>query len=195
MCDSEGEALSSRNVQHTLSQRAPTAWRAPATMTVAALVVLVCYAPSIAALAETWSGSALYSFGFAVPFISGYIAWTKAPALRRAAVGPDYGLGIPVTLFALGVLIVGRLGAFATVQQASFVIALVGLLLVFFGREVTRILWFPLAYLLLMVPVWDIPVGLLQWPSRILSAGLAVTFRPRSSCRTSRCRCFRSAAA
>jgi EpsI family protein len=71
-------------------------------------------------------------------------------------------------------LVVGDLAALATVQQASMIVVLAGLVLLLFGREVSKLLWFPMAYLLLMVPIWDYPVALLQAPSQTLSAWIAV---------------------
>ncbi len=142
----------------------------------AAAALALCYAEPLAALPRHWASSPLYSFGFAVPLISGYIAWSRWPELRAIALRPAYWSGVSCTLVGIGLLVVGRLGALVTVQETSFVVVLAGLVLLFGGFGLGRLIWFPIVYLLLMVPVWNYPVALVQGPSRILSASLAVSF-------------------
>ena len=48
-----------------------------------------------------------------------------------------------------------------------------GFVLMLFGRTMLRRIWFPLAYLLLGLPIWDASIGWLQPPSQILSARVA----------------------
>jgi EpsI family protein len=71
-------------------------------------------------------------------------------------------------------LIIGRFGAAIGLEQASLVVTLTGLLLLLFGRDRVRSHWFALAYLFLMVPIWNSPIAQLQNPSRILSTKIAV---------------------
>jgi EpsI family protein len=123
---------------------------------------------------ETWSTHAVYSYAFAVPFIAAYIFWTRLRESRMPLLAPDYGLGVPVVLAGVAMLVIGRLAAIVNVEQASLVVTLAGLLLLLFGRDAVKWHWFAVAYLLLMVPFWNVPITLLQDPSRILSAKIAV---------------------
>jgi EpsI family protein len=132
----------------------------------------ICYHEVIASIVGVWSTNATYSYGFAVPFIAAYVFWTR---WNRCAphVTADYVLGIPVTLAGIGLLIVGQIGALIAVQQLSLIVTLAGVLLLLFGRDVVRAHWFAIAYLLLMIPLWSMPIAFLQDPSRLLSAAIA----------------------
>jgi len=146
-------------------------WRLRAAL--AGAVFALCYFSAVQALVGHWSSSAVYSFGFAVPLISTYLVWTAAPRLLELLPDHDYLLGVPTVILGLGLLIVGHLGTLITIQQTSMVVVLAGLVLVFCGRRVAKQAWFPLAYLLLMVPIWNRPITMLQEPSQRLSAALA----------------------
>ena len=148
-----------------------TSWRLRAAL--AGAVFALCYFSAVQALVGHWSSSALYSFGFAVPLISAYLVWTAAPRLLELLPDHDYVFGVPTVVLGLGLLIVGHLGTLITIQQTSMVVVLAGLVLVFCGRRVAKQAWFPLAYLLLMVPIWNRPIAMLQEPSQRLSAALA----------------------
>ncbi len=133
----------------------------------------ICYAGIIASLVDTWSTHYLYSYGFAVPLIAAYIVWTRSHERPVIADAPDYAFGVPVTLAGVAMLVIGRLGTLTGVEQTSLVVTLTGVLLLLFGRDIIRYYWFAIAYLLLMIPIWDVPIGHLQDPSRILSTKIA----------------------
>jgi EpsI family protein len=142
----------------------------------ASLAFLLCYAGVIVSLVELWSTYALYSYGFAVPFIAGYLFWTRratAPQFQRK---PDYALGGPLIAAGLVMLVVGHAGTLLTIKQTSLLIVLAGLILVTYGREPLKFYRFTFAYLFLMVPIWDIPLNHLQNPSRLVSARIAAEF-------------------
>ena len=141
---------------------------------VAGMSFAICYAAVVASLVTLWSTSPLYSHGYAVPLIAGWLCWTKhhtsAPIPRK----PDYTLGVPLILAGVGLLIIGQIGAIVTVTQTSLIVAVAGFVLVFFGRETLTFYRFPFAYLLFMVPVWDIVLNQLQDPSRLISGRIAI---------------------
>ena len=133
-----------------------------------------CYAEVVMSLMEQWSTNPLFSYGFAVPFISGYIAWTKATELRRRPSTPDYAVGIPTIAISACLFWLGHVGGIMILQGTSLIVSIGALVLILFGRAGFKILWFPLAYLVLMLPVWDYPTSQLQVPSQVLSARIAL---------------------
>jgi EpsI family protein len=141
---------------------------------IAAAAFGICYFGVIASLIDVWSTNYLYSYGIAVPLIAAFIFWTKSHESQMQVGPPDYVLGVPVTLAGIAMLMTGRLGALITLEQASLVVTLAGLLLLLFGRDAVRPHWFAVAYLLLMVPIWGYPIEHLQDPSRLLSTKIAV---------------------
>ena len=134
-----------------------------------------CYAGVFAVLIDQWATNPLFSYGFAVPLISGYIVSTKSAELRRLHRTPDYVLGVPAIFFGAAMLRVGDVGGLMMLQGASLVVTLAGLVLLLFGRVALSVVWFPITYLLLMLPIWDYPLNRLQVPSQTLSAGIAVS--------------------
>ena len=65
---------------------------------IAAFVFAACYAGVGISLVEQWSTNYLYSFGFLVPVISGYMIWAKTDEIRSVLMRPDYRLGVPTIL-------------------------------------------------------------------------------------------------
>ena len=140
---------------------------------IAAVAFAICFAHPIASLISVWSNDALYSYGFAVPFIAAYIWWTRSEHAQAAPAVPDYRGGIPLVMGGTVLLLVGWLCALNSFEDVSVVVAFVGLLLILFGRDAVKPHWFALVYLLLMVPIWSIPIAALQDPSRVLSTRIA----------------------
>jgi len=143
---------------------------------VAGIAYAICYAGVFASLVNLWSTYPLYSHGYVVPLIAGWLFWTKyrtAPSIQEV---PDYVVGVPIILLGVSLLVIGDVGAVLTVKQTSLIVTLVGLVLVFFGRETLRFYRFPVAYLLFMVPIWDVGLNQLQDPSRIVSTRIASAF-------------------
>src|SRR4029450_9349333 len=78
---------------------------------IATIAFAFCYTGVVAALARWWAASAVYSYGLAVPLVSGYLVWTKKSELRALTLAPDYAFGVPLALFTGVLLAVGHLGA------------------------------------------------------------------------------------
>lgn len=152
----------------------PTTLRQKSLVALAIAAFGLCYAGVAAALVDKWSTNYIYSYGFAVPLISGYMIWARWPRIQRMTWTPDYVLGVPVTLAGATALVIGRVGALLTIQEASLVVTLSGLVLLFLGRQVFRVLTFPILYLFLGIPLWDYPIALFQEPSQTLSARIAL---------------------
>src|SRR5262249_35156821 len=124
------------------------------TMALAGAALAVCYAAVSAQLVRAWSINPLYSYGFAVPLISGYIVATRWRSFRSAMGAPDYVWGMPAVVLAALMLAVGELGSALRLQELSLVLMVAGSVLLLFGRQAFRFVWFAIAYLLLMVPIW-----------------------------------------
>jgi exosortase len=93
-----------------------------------------------------------YSHGFLIPPISIYFIWAKRKALLDTPIAPT-SLGIPVLLLGALLLLIGDFLGFALFAQLSMIPTLAGLILIFLGINHTRLLWFPLFFLLFMIPI------------------------------------------
>ena len=103
-------------------------------------------------LARQWWDDENYSHGFLVPIFSGYLVWQRRA--RLAALVPDGSwFGFPVLLAGVGMLILGEIGAENFLARSSLIVILAGLVLFHLGTPFFRLLAFPLAFLLFMVPL------------------------------------------
>jgi EpsI family protein len=93
--------------------------------------------------------------------------------LRSLPSTPDYSRGGALVLIGLALLSVGRLGGLMALQAFSLIVTLSGLVLFRWGPRVFRVGRFPLAYLLLAMPVWDYLFWSIQLPGQRAAATMA----------------------
>ena len=135
---------------------------------------LLAFRDPILAMAAQWDGSPMYSYGYVIPFISGYLVWTRREQFTRRPVAPSRLAGGAIVLGSLAALAIGRLNAIQILEQLSFVSAIVGIVLFVFGRSYLMLAAPAIAYLLFMVPFWDAFTEPLHWPFQVNSAKLGV---------------------
>jgi len=139
---------------------------------VIALAVIV-YSEILHRMVLHWKIVPDYSHGFLVAPLAVYFAWERKRDLARAPIeGSWWGL-LPLTLGATA-LAIGRLGVELTAMRTGFVLTLIGLVLLLFGRPVFRVLAFPLGFLFLMVPLPQSLVNVVAFPLQLVAAGVAV---------------------
>jgi exosortase len=114
-----------------------------------------------------------YSHGFLVGPLALYFAWERRHDLRRANIRPSWWGLIPLAVGSLA-LMIGRLGVELTAMRASFVLTLIGLQILLLGRDVFRILAFPLLFLFFMVPLPQSFVNVVAFPLQLIAADFAV---------------------
>ena len=113
-----------------------------------------------------------YSHGFVIPLLSAFVIWWKRDGLKTMSVAPSraglwlLGGGLALYLLATSWLV-------NVVSALSMLVVLAGLSLYLFGPAVTRGLWFPLAYLLYMVPLPKISIIYITFWLKLLVASLA----------------------
>ena len=140
---------------------------------VALLIALsVAYAGVVQMLVEQWWSNSMYSHSFLIPIISGYVVWTGRDRIAAAWGPASYRAGIPALAMGLLLLVMGSAGSIAAAQQVSLLPSLAGLVLLTGGTSLLRAVWFPLLYLLFMIPIWDVFTERMHLPFQMLSATL-----------------------
>lgn len=139
-----------------------------------ALLFVACYFTVFTSLVRQFRSNDVYSHGFLIPFISGYLIVLQRDRIRQAPIRPNLLLGIPVLAAGLLMLIAGGLGGVLILQELSLVITISGLVLLLYGEKVLRSTWFGIAYLLFMIPAWEILTNRIQFPFQMLSANIGV---------------------
>jgi exosortase len=151
--------------------------RANEQVAAAALVLgglLLVYWGVISGLIDAWSTDDNYSHGFFIVPLAAYFAWERRHAFAAAPIRPSY-FGVLVVAGSLCLLIAGLLGAELFLSRASIVGALAGSLLFLFGWQRLRIMLFPVAFLLLMVPLPAIIFNKIAFPLQLLASHVGET--------------------
>lgn len=138
---------------------------------VALLVAL--YFPILREMVHHWSVIEDYQHGFLIVPLAFFFAYERRWDLEDAPIKGSW-LGLIPLVIGLGSLSVGRLGTELMTMRSGFVFTLIGLVLLLLGREIFKILAFPLFFLFLMVPLPQSLVNTIAFPLQLIAAKFAV---------------------
>jgi len=124
-----------------------------------------------------WSNDPNFSHGFFVPAFSLFVLWQNRARLARQPVVPSFW-GLLIIVFALAVLVVGVLGAELFLSRVSLLLLIAGLVIFFRGWSFFRAIFFPWAFLILMIPIPAILFTQITFPLQILASKLAALLLP-----------------
>ena len=136
------------------------------------LVVALLYFPVLRGLVQQWWDDANYSHGFLVPVFCAYVLWERRRELSEVAPRPS-SAGLALLLASIAVLFLGSLGAELFLARISLLGVIVSLLLFLHGWPMVKNLAFPLAVLLLMIPIPGVIYYQLVFPLQLLASQLA----------------------
>jgi exosortase len=125
----------------------------------------VVFYPVYPGLMEAWFGTsnADNSYGILVPFISLYFIWKKKVDLQQAG-SSSSAPGLIILIASLLFYVVSLAGGVAFLQRLMMVISLIGLILYLYGKDIFRILRFPLVFLFFMIPIPVSVVNMVSFP-------------------------------
>lgn len=132
------------------------------------------YAPVLTSLAADWATDDNYSHGFIILPFALYFAWERRRALAAASISPSL-LGLAVLGAGLAMFLIGILGAERFLVRLSMLFVLAGALAFVRGWASVKALGFPLAFLLLMIPVPAIIFNKLAFPLQLLASRVGET--------------------
>jgi len=142
-----------------------------AKLIVLAVLTGLAYIPTFEWMIQRWSvKDTYYSHGFLVPFISGFIVWLKRKTLATLKQSPTLLWGW--LIFGSGIFIhtLSALWRVYFTSGFSLLMVLAGLILLFFGKEHLKALWFPLSFLAFMVPLPMVAVTNISFRLKIFAA-------------------------
>ncbi|MDD5772195.1 MAG: exosortase/archaeosortase family protein [bacterium] len=114
--------------------------------------VFILYLPTFYKLYMWWESDVNYNHGIIIPLAAIYLIWKKRDILKTLR-AESYTPGIYLILVGIIFYFIGIRIEFLRIAIFSFFSVLFGLLLYFYGKEVTRELLFPICFLLLMIPI------------------------------------------
>jgi exosortase len=133
----------------TNREEAVRRWRGLRAAVILALLVVVYFrvAPE---LWSVWTTNDNYSHGPLIPLTSLALVWLRRRELRAVRWAPD-ARGLPVVALGCAMLIAGMRADLFALEGYSLIVMLYGLSLVLLGAPATRVLAFPIGYLVFML--------------------------------------------
>ena len=136
------------------------------------VAIVVAHWSAIRGMIDLWGRAPMYSYGYLVPLIAAYMAWSRRAELASAPVRPVYWAGgLLLGIWAL-MMLAGRLAGLQVLQQLALLPAAAAVIVLAGGAAHLRIAWAPVAYLLLMIPIWDVFTERLHVPFQNVSASI-----------------------
>ena len=130
---------------------------------------LFLYRDVIAKLVHDWSIDENYSHGFLVVPVALYLAWERRRNFAKAVAKPSL-LGLVAIAVGLIMFLAGVLGAEVFTTELSMLVTVAGSLLFLFGWSHLRVMLFPIAFLMLMIPLPAIIFNQITFPLQLLAS-------------------------
>ena len=148
----------------TVAEHAHQAWPRTLILLLATLAwVLFWYWDTAQAMVAIWARSDTYAHAFVVPPISLWLIWRKRKDLALLAPEPTLWFIVPIGLTAF-LWLMGELTAVNALTQFTLAATLILAVISQLGIRISRRIAFPLAFLLLSVPVGDFMLPrLMEW--------------------------------
>jgi exosortase len=130
---------------------------------------LILFHDTITKLVKDWSTDDNFSHGFLVPFISGYMIWYKKQELIEETIETNL-VGFFIFLIGISFHVIGNISSELFTQRIGMITTILGLILYFTGSGITKKIYFPIIYLLFMVPIPSILWNKLAFPLQLFAA-------------------------
>lgn len=114
-----------------------------------------------------------YSHGFIIPLVTGFLIWLKRDRLRELNV--EYSIwGLVLILIASLFHIVGTVFYIFSISGYSIFLLIAGTSLFFLGKEINKVIAFPIIFLIFMFPLPLAFITTISFPLKILAAKTGV---------------------
>ncbi len=135
-------------------------------------LLLIAYGSVLGRLVQVWYDDGDMGHGFFVPVVAGYIAWQTRDRIAGVAAKPNWW-GLAIMAFGALQLWIGTLGAELFLARTSFVITVIGTVLLLGGTAYLKAFGFPLFLLFFMVPIPAIIYNQITFPLQLFASRVA----------------------
>ena len=146
-------------------------------LTALSLLLLGLYGSTLFHLVLQWWRNPNFSHGFFVPLFSAFILWQHRELFARLPARPSWS-GLGLLAGAMCVLVVGQMGAELFLSRFSLLLALAGLIVLYFGWAFFRAALFPWAFLVLAIPIPAVIFNQITFPLQMLASRFAAAVLP-----------------
>lgn len=141
----------------------------PALLIVTIVGLFLLYMPFLTTLLRDWGTNDDYSHGYFIPVVCLYMIYSLRDELKRRAKQTAFS-GLLLIAVGLLLLLVGKVGSEFFVQRFSLIVVIAGVVLFYYGWKVFALLFFPIAYLIFMVPLPAIVWNKIAFPLQLFSS-------------------------
>jgi exosortase B len=142
---------------------------------IAALGALVLYAPSFFDLFNGIWATDQQGHGPLVFAIALWLLWRKWPEIRDLPLAQRSGWAWAIFGFAMLLYVFGRTQGIQMLEVGSLILVTIASILMFRGIQALKIVWFPLFFMLFMVPLPGVFVDTLTQPMKLAVSTVAET--------------------
>lgn len=139
---------------------------------VIAFLLVITYHKNFLWLWDSWMNKPNYSYGPLIPLISLFLIWRKKNVLQGLPKHTD-ARGLLVCLLAVLLQVFSIRAAVNFTASYSLILFLLGITLFWYGKQVTKVLLFPVGYLIFMVPFFGFVMGPISNKLKLLSSVVA----------------------
>jgi exosortase len=109
-----------------------------------------------------------YSHGYLIPIVTAYLIYIERNSLKTLIPSSSI-VGLAMVVLALMIHVAATMGDVNFLSGASMLLYIFGCTLYLYGRQITRQVLFPLAFLVFMFPIPDSFIDLAGLPSKALA--------------------------
>ena len=136
-------------------------------------VIIAClaipYYPVMKGLIYDWTNLPDFSHGFLIPFVSLYLVYERRRQLSNLNLTSDW-TGLGLILIGVLLLLLGNLATEYFTIRFSILVVLGGIILFLLGKDFMKILLFPFAFLIFMIPLPSILMDRITFPMQLFAS-------------------------
>jgi exosortase len=133
--------------------------------------VFALYFPFLVKLVGDWGTNEDYSHGYFIPFLSVYFIYCLRNELRELQMKPN-NWGLVLVALGLVQLLVAKIGSEFFLQRTSLIPVILGLILYLLGWQFFKKLFFPILYLIFMIPLPAIIWNKIAFPMQLFASSI-----------------------
>lgn len=137
------------------------------------VLTILAYIPTLSWMIDRWNAKdTYYSHGFLVPFVCAFIVWLIREKLGKIKIKPSK---LGWLFFSAGIVIhlISALWRIYFSSGFSIILVLVGLVLLFLGKEHLKLLMFPILFLIFMIPLPLVAIAQISFKLKIFAASVS----------------------
>lgn len=131
------------------------------------------YLPTYLELSSTVWATDEQGHGPIILLVAGWLLYAKRHVVANAEIRPMPILGWTLMVLAMGLFVLGNSQHILSLQVLSKIVVLVALLLIFRGTQALKAVWFPLFFLLFMIPLPEALVAAVTSPLKSAVSAVA----------------------